>query len=89
MEKLINANISARIAQKRKELEQLEKQAKMEVVQKTVDAVTKAINNSSYTRTILCDFSPEEGKIIGRHMAGINYRTISSRYNIGSSILNI
>ncbi len=70
MEKAREMSISARILQKRKELEELEYQAKMERANDTIDAVVKEIASRDHVREALSNFSPEEGRIIGRRMAG-------------------
>ena len=70
MEKAREMSISAQILQKRKELEELEYQAKMEKANDTVDAVVKAIASRDHVRETLSNFSPDEGKIIGQRMAG-------------------
>ena len=70
MEKAREMSISAQILQKRKELEELEHQAKMEKANDTIDAVVKAIAGRDHVREVLGDFSPEEGRIIGQRMAG-------------------
>lgn len=70
MEKARENSISAQILQKRKELEELEHQAKMEKANDTIDAVVKAIAGRDHVREALSNFSPEEGRIIGQRMAG-------------------
>ena len=70
MEKARENSISAQILQKRKELEELEYQAKMERANDTIDAVVKAIAGRDYVREALSNFSPDEGRIIGQRMAG-------------------
>ena len=70
MEKARENSISAQILQKRKELEELEHQAKMEKANDTIDAVVKAIAGRDYVREALSNFSPDEGRIIGQRMAG-------------------
>ena len=70
MEKAREMSISAQILQKRKELEELEYQAKMEKANDTIDAVVKAIAGRDHVRETLSNFSPEEGRIIGQRMAG-------------------
>ena len=70
MEKAREMSISAQIFQKRKELEELEYQAKMEKANDTIDAVVKAIAGRDHVREALSNFSPEEGRIIGQRMAG-------------------
>ena len=70
MEKTREMSISAQILQKRKELEELEYQAKMEKANDTIDAVVKAIASRDHVREALSNFSPEEGRIIGQRMAG-------------------
>ena len=70
MEKARENSISAQILQKRKELEELEHQAKMEKANDTIDAVMKAIAGRDHVREALSNFSPDEGKIIGQWMAG-------------------
>lgn len=70
MEMAKENSISAQILQKRKELEELEHQAKMEKANDTIDAVVKAIAGRDQVREVLGDFSPEEGRIIGQRMAG-------------------
>lgn len=70
MEKARENSISAQILQKRKELEVLEHQAKMEKANDTIDAVMKAIAGRDHVREALSNFSPDEGKIIGQWMAG-------------------
>ena len=70
MKKARENSISAQILQKRKELEELEHQAKMEKANDTVDAVVKAIASRDHVRETLSNFSPDEGKICGQRMAG-------------------
>ena len=70
MEKTREMSISAQILQKRKELEELEYQAKMEKANDTIDAVVKAIASRDHVREALSNFSQEEGRIIGQRMAG-------------------
>ena len=70
MEMAKEMSISAQILQKRKELEELEHQAKMEKANDTIDAVVKAIAGRDHVREALSNFSPEEGRIIGQRMAG-------------------
>ncbi len=64
MEMAREMSISAQILQKRKELEKLEHQAKMEKANDTIDAVVKEIADRDHVREVLGDFSPEEGSAI-------------------------
>lgn len=71
MEKAREMSISAQILQKRKELEELEYQAKKEKANDTIDAVVKAIAGRDHVRETLSNFSPEEGRIIGQRIGNL------------------
>jgi len=82
MEKARDNSISAQILQKRKELEELEHQAKMEKANDTIDAVMKAIAGRDHVREALSNFSPDEGKLLVSGWPGLSICLLNSQWTI-------